>query len=55
VVKEKEIQAAMEEMYPNLRKGYATKSDLPTDRKTWEAGEKAGRSAPLNFAIGDAA
>ena len=56
VVKEKEIQEAVEEMYPNLKKGRSKKKDMPTDRKTWEAGRKAGESAPLNFAVeGEAA
>ncbi|MDP8268239.1 MAG: DUF2786 domain-containing protein [Candidatus Tenebribacter davisii] len=55
VVKEKEIQEAMEEMYPNLRAGRRSKTDMPSDKKTWDAGKAAGKSAPLNFAIGDAA
>jgi hypothetical protein len=56
VVKEKEIQEAMAEMYPNLTASKAKKTDLPDDKKTWDAGTAAGKSAPLNFAIeGDAA
>ncbi len=51
VQKEKEIQEAMDEMYPNLTSSRAKKKDMPSDKKTWDAGTAAGKSAPLNFAI----
>lgn len=51
IVKEKEIQSALDELYPNLPEGKSVKKDLPFDKKTWDAGRKAGESAPLNFAI----
>lgn len=56
VQKIQEIKDAVDEMYPKLKKSKGKKKDLPDDRKTWEAGRKAGETAPLNFAIeGDAA
>ena len=51
IVKEKEIEDAVHEMYPNLKKTKGKKRDMPNDKKTWDAGRKAGESAPLNFAI----
>jgi len=51
VVKEKEIEEAVAEMYPKLKKGKSEKRDMPSDMKTWAAGQEAGETAPLNFGI----
>jgi hypothetical protein len=54
IQKTKEVKEAVEELYPNMKKRKGKKKDLPDDKKTWEAGRKAGESAPLNFAIEEA-
>ena len=51
VRKKDEIRAAVEEMYPNLRKARSRKIDRATDEKTRRAGRKAGETCPLNLGI----
>lgn len=51
VKKTDEISAAMKEMYPNLTSVRGSRMDRATDAKTREAGQEAGRSCPLNFAV----
>lgn len=53
VKKEREIDDAIAEMYPNLNKARNKKIDRATDNKTRQAGRKAGQSCPLNMAIDD--
>lgn len=49
--KTEEIRDAIQELYPNLKKGKSKKLDMPDDSATLKAGMEAGESAPLNFAI----
>jgi hypothetical protein len=44
------VQKVYTEAFPNI-KGARRKDIKLTDRKTWEAGRKAGESAPLNLGI----
>lgn len=51
VKKEKEVAEAVAELYPNLTSSRARKKDMPNDVKTRAAGQRAGETAPMNFAI----
>lgn len=51
VQKGKEISEAMKELFPNLSYSRGKSLKLPSDAKTRDAGRRAGKTAPLNFAI----
>jgi len=51
VQKEREVSDAIREHFPNLSYARGTRTNLPSDSKTRDAGRNAGQTAPLNFAI----
>lgn len=53
VKRDDELQEAVAEMFPHLKKASQKKQNLPSDAKSLIAGSRAGETAPMNFAVED--